>query len=229
MAMANDDEDPRAKLRALRDKLAFEAPRAQARAKTPPDLAKRLKAALDQVNAAHRLATSSDSHVSEEVAAEVIDDAIVEAHMALHDWERLIERQEEQAQRARQQVALTDRRQSTRQDTDVTVRLLRHAMNESGSGVALETETANRAARNVSMGGIFVSLAVGDLPQVVVGSVLHVAIDTSLGASLGFRARAIVMRRDATGVGLRWIVDTERVTQAIESLLAAVSRSRLGA
>jgi hypothetical protein len=220
------------KLRSLRDKLAAEAPRAKARAKTPPELIERLSGALEQVGSAYLLATSppQSSH-SSTLVEEVIEDAIVEAHLALHDWERLLAQQaEEQAARAKPRFgALAEQRQHHRQDTNVSVRLLRHAMTETGSGVALQTETTNRPARNVSLGGLFVNVPPTDLPEVRTGHVLHVAIETTLGATLAFKARAVVMRRDATGLGLCWIEDSERVHQSIESLMAALSRSRLGA
>jgi hypothetical protein len=219
------------KLRSLRDKLAIEAPRAKARPTTPPELLERLSGALEQVGAAYLLATSPPQSHSATLVEEMTEDAIVEAHLALHDWERLLAQQAEgQAARAKPRVgSFLEQRQHVRQDTNVSVRLLRHAMTETGTGVALQTETTNRPARNVSLGGIFVTLAATDLPDVRVGHVLHVNIETTLGASLAFRARAVVMRRDGGGLGLRWIEDSKHVHQSIESLMAAVSRSRLGA
>lgn len=224
--------ETRNKLRSLRDKLAMEAPRAKARATTPPELVERLQGALEQVSAAYLLETSPpQASRSATVVEEVIEDAIVEAHLVLHDWERLLAQQAQgQAQRGKPRFgAFGEQRQHVRQETNVSVRLLRHAMTETGSGVALQTETTNRPARNVSLGGLFVSVRPTDLPEVRTGHVLHVAIETTLGVALAFRARAVVVRRDAAGLGLRWIEDSERVRQAVEALLAAVSRSRLGA
>lgn len=221
-------DDTKAKLRKLRDKLAFEAPRAQTRPSTPPELVRRLTTALETVNAAFRLATgpAPSSPAAIEAAEEVIEDAVVEAHVALHDWERLLQQTQSGKHKA---VPLSDRRQHPRQDTVVTVRLLRHALRDDGRAVDLTTETMNRPARNVSLGGMFVAVSRQDLPEVGVGSVLHVAIETTLGPTLAFRARAVVARRDDSGMGLRWIVEGDKLRQAIDALLAALSRARLGA
>lgn len=219
-------DDTKAKLRKLRDKLAFETPRAQARPSTPPELVRRMQTALETVTAAFRLAGAPlpTSPAAADAAEEVIEDALVEAHLALNDWERTL------AQTGKNKaLPLSDRRQHTRQEAYVTVRLLRHALHEHGNGVELTTETANRPARNVSLGGMFVTATRQDLPEVRAGSVLHVALETSLGSSLAFRARAVVVRRDDAGIALRWIVEGERVRNAIDALLAALSRARLGA
>ena len=79
-------DDLRSKLRNLRDRLAIEAPRARTRPDVP-QLAKRLQAALEKVQRLHLASASARQRVE----AEVCEEAIAEATLALHDWERVYE------------------------------------------------------------------------------------------------------------------------------------------
>ena len=79
-------DNMRSKLRTLRDRLAIEAPRARTRPDLP-QLAKRLQASLEKIQRLH-LATAS---ARQRVEAEMCEEAIAEAHLALHDWERVYE------------------------------------------------------------------------------------------------------------------------------------------
>jgi hypothetical protein len=220
-----DPDDPRAKLRKLRDRLAVEAPRARAALSTPPEIAERLQSALDLVSSVYLLSTGATAATSAQLD-EVYEDALVEAHLVLHDWERWLE-QQRQKPASRTPPASPTRRQHERYDTNVSVRLLRHSVHADGTGGAtLNSEATSRPARNVSLGGIFVAVPKDELAEVAVGNVLHVSVSTPAGALLSFNARATVMRRDASGLALRWIVDSERLRKAIESLLDALRPSR---
>lgn len=221
-AMARGIDDPRAKLKHLRDRLASELPRARIRANVPPSLVDRLDAALELVANVYRLGASSPSKALDEVH----EDAVVEAHLALHDWERWLE-QDQKQKRLTTKPPAAERRQHERHDTNVTVKLLRYRVRPDELGeVQLDSETTSRPARNLSPGGIFVLVPVGELAQVGVGGVVHVSV--RFGSAASFQARATVQRRDATGVGLCWIQDSDRGRAAIESLLDAVRRSRSG-
>jgi hypothetical protein len=79
-------DDLRSKLRNLRDRLAIEAPRARTRPDLP-QLAKRLQTSLEKVQRLHLATASGRQRVEEDVCEE----AIAEAHLALHDWERVYE------------------------------------------------------------------------------------------------------------------------------------------
>jgi hypothetical protein len=211
-------DETRAKLRALRDKLAAELPRARIRAGAPGELAQRLESALAQVSGVYLLGVSTAAPAPAGLD-DAREDALVEGHLALHDWERWIEQEKQ-----RRPKTTTYCRQHERQETNVEVRLLRYCLQDGGSlGTKLESESASRPARNVSLGGIFVAAAPDDLPEVRVGSVLHVSV--SYGA-LSLKARAAVVRRDASGLGLRWIEESERVRRAIEVLLDAIRGAR---
>jgi hypothetical protein len=211
-------DELKATLRKLRDKIAFEAPRARARPGVPPELAHRLQATAQRIAAA----LSGPSGGGEPAALEeLFEDALVEAHLVLHDWERFLELQE--AQRTKAKVpAPTDRRRHVRHDTNVAVKLLRHEVHEDERSVTLASDSVSRPARNVSLSGLYVSTSKGDLPDVGVGSVVHISV--TLGESLSFRARAAVARRDAEGIGLHWIQDTDGVRKSIKALLDAVRR-----
>jgi hypothetical protein len=225
-------DDLATRLRKLRDRLAAEEPRARARPSTPAELRRRLAATLELVSRVYLL---DPRQTPAETLEEVREDAVVEGHLVLHDWERFLAQEEAQQQKARSRVhtptplppALTDRRVHHRHETNVAVRLLRYDVRQDGSGgLTLDTETSSRPARNVSLGGIFVTMARHDLPQLQVGCIVHVSVSSSLATSLGFRARAVVQRRDDSGIGLGWIVDGDAVRAAIDALLDAVRRAR---
>jgi hypothetical protein len=218
--MAGPDQ-MKATLRTLRDRLALEVPRARARPDTPPDLVERLQAALDYVSGIFLLPSSSTSSAAKALD-EAREDALVEGHLALHEWERLLESASQQKRRSQTPTPL-DRRQHARQGVDVTVKLLRHQVRGGGFGEnTLESEATSRQARNVSIGGIFVALSGAELPKIGVGAVVHVAV--TVGGAPSFEARTVVMRRDGAGLGLQWIVDSDRTRRAIESLMEAISR-----
>jgi hypothetical protein len=100
--------------------------------------------------------------------------------------------------------------------------LLRHALHPNERDHALlTTETVSRSARNVSSGGIFVTLARGELAQVEIGSVLHVQV-TAPGGAVAFAARASVARRTDGGVGLSWIIDSDKARREIAAFVDAV-------
>jgi hypothetical protein len=227
-------DDTVTKLRTLRDRLAAEEPRARARANAPVELRRRLAATLELVGRVYLLDPRTTAAATLE---EVREDAVVEAHLVLHDWERWLA-SAELSQRARNRVATPvplspatplapNRRVHDRHETNVAVRLLRYALRDDGSGgVTLDTETSSRPARNVSAGGIFVTATRADLPQLAVGHLVHVSVSSSLAASLAFRARATVQRRDDSGLGLGWIVDSDAVRTSVEALLEAVRLAR---
>lgn len=214
-------DEIRGKLRALRDRLAAELPRARIRAGAPPDLAQRLQTALDLVSGVYLLGLSTAAPAPAGLG-EAREDALVEGHLALHEWERWAE--QEKLRAARRIAPASNLRQSERHETNVLVKLLRYTLQDGGSvGMTLESETANRPARNVSLGGIFVSASPEDLPRVGPGCVLHVSV--SFGA-LSFKARATVIRRDGNGFGLRWVEESDRIRTSVESLLDAIRGAR---
>jgi hypothetical protein len=216
---ATNDSDPKARLKQLRDKLAVEAPRARTNPVVPKELTQRMQSTLDSVSAAYLLAVTPENRT---IVEEAREDAIAEAHLVLHEWERWVEQRETNRVKPRAS-AIPDRRIHTRIDTSVTVRLLRYAIHsDDTTGTALEAETLQRPARNVSLGGIFVALDKGDLPKVGVGNIVHVSV--TVGVALTFRARAAVARRVDDGIGLHWIQDTEAVKRSVKSLLDAVTK-----
>jgi hypothetical protein len=221
--MATDDT--KAKLKQLRDRLALEAPRARSRPDAPLDLVQRLQSAADMVGQVYLLMVGS-SPASNEAREEICEDALVEGHLALHEWERWLE-QQGRAKPSPRTAPPVDRRQHDRYKIGVSVRLLRHSVRADGSGgVALSSEVASRPARNVSAGGIFVALAAGELAEVKPGSLVHVSVMTSDGGGIALEARAIVARRDSSGIALGWVHDSDRTRAAIDSLLDAIRRSQ---
>jgi hypothetical protein len=212
-------EEPKTRLRALRDRLAVEAPRARARPTVPAELVARLQSALDC--ASHLLGAAAA--LSSPALDEARDDALIEGHLALHDWELFIEQERKRAQTT--PLARINRRQHERQETTVGVNLRRYRVRDGGRGdMTLDSEVANRPARNISAGGVFVLATKEDLPQLGVGSVVHVSI--SFDGAPPFQARAAVAHRDATGLGLRWIQDSDGVRLAIQMLLDAIRTVR---
>jgi hypothetical protein len=217
-------DDLNAKLRALRDRLAVEAQRAQGVPGTPPDLVRRLQAALGCANGVCLLTSggTAGAVVSESrVVVTARANALIQGHLALSDWERWIERADRQSWPTASFPE--NRRRHPRYETDVPVRLVRPIGDGGLAERPLPSDEAVRSAKNVSVGGILVAAAQNDLPRVGVSSVVHVTIELGNGRSL--RAGAYVMRRDERGLGLRWIDDSDRVTRAIESLVAAVRGS----
>jgi hypothetical protein len=220
MAAGKEDEAT-VVLRKLRDRLALEEPRARTYAGASAELKERLRAALELVSRVRLLdAATTNADIIEEVR----QDAIVEAHLALHDWERWLE-QQAAGQRARARpLPSLERRVHSRHETNVVVKLLRYHLRTSGSdGVTLDSQTASRPARNISMGGIFVAMPPKELPQLTVGCVVHISVTAGPQT---VRLRAAVLRRDDAGVGLGWMKDSDEMQGTIESLLEAVRRSR---
>lgn len=216
------DESPKARLKVLRDKLAAAVPRARVKVSTPPDFMRRLEAASAQVAKTYLLVVANK--VAAETLDDLVDDTLVEGHLLLSEWERIAELSTPHRANLRPPATI-DRRQFERHETSVTVKLLRHSVrSDRDVAVALETETLQRAARNVSHGGIFVAIERTELPQLEVGHVVHVQVGTHYGGA-AFHARGIVMRREATGVGLSWVLDTERVRKDVATLLEAVRRA----
>ncbi len=212
----------KARLRQLRDQLASEEPRLSVRAHAPAELAARMRAAAELVGRVYLL-VCAPSQVPAETLEEVCEDAIVEGHLVLHDWERWLEQDKRPRARSRTPPPI-DRRQYARHETKVSVRLLRHDVGDDGSGgVALASQEMSRPARNLSLGGIFVAVTRNELPQVTAGSVVRVSVSTPLGPGGSFQTRAAVARRDDAGLGLRWIEQSDRFRRALETLLAAVA------
>ena len=226
--MATDEV--KAKLKELRDRLALETPRARTRPQVPAELTARLEAALQQVSGMYLLdaAPGAPTKVASQALADARDDALLEGHLALHDWERFVEQEREKRARARARPPTPpplDRRLHARHDTQVAVKLLRYRVHDGPLGdVTLTSETASRPARNASLGGIFVAVDAHDLPRVTIGGVLHVSV--TVGESLSFQARAQVVRRDSTGLALRWVLDSDGVKRSVESLLEALRKPR---
>ena len=215
----------RGKLKELRNRLSAELPVVRLRPSAPPELVRRMESALEMVAGAYLL-SATDPVSPASAREELYEDAVAEGHLALHDWERWLERESRKEQSSKTPPPI-DRRVHQRHDINVTVKLLRHRVRAYEFGeYKLDSETTSRPARNVSLGGILVAVLKDDLPQVGVGSVLHLSV--SFGAQQSFQVRATVQRRDAQGLGLRWIVDSERAQRAIESLLDAISRARRG-
>jgi hypothetical protein len=211
-----DPEEPKARLRALRDRLAVEAPRARARPTVPAELVLRLQSALDC--SSHLIGAAAA--LSSPALDEARDDALLEGHLALHDWELFIEQERKQRAQATP-LGRINRRQHERHETAVAVRLQRYRVRDGGRGdMTLDSEEVSRPARNISAGGIFVMATKEDLPQLGVGSVVHVTI--GFDGTRPFQARAAVAHRDASGLGLRWIHDSDGARREIQRLLDAI-------
>ena len=212
------NDSPKARLKTLRDQLAAAVPRAKMKASTPPELLRRLEATAKSVAQVYLLVASTLN--PDESIEEAVADALVEGHLALSELERV-----QSSDALSRTPTGIERRQAERHETNVVVRLLRHSVREEGDGsVAIGTETVQRAARNVSTGGIFVSLPKTELLEVTLGSVLHVLVGMMNGGP-AFHARGVVMRRDTNGVGLSWVLDSDRVRKDVTALLEAVRRA----
>jgi hypothetical protein len=221
--MSSTTAELKSRIKQLRDQLAAADPLARMTAHVPAELRERLHAAAEQVGRVYLL-VSAPAGVPPETLEEVCDDALVEGHLVLHDWQRCVEQQRRAPGRPRTPTPL-DRRQHTRQETQVQVQLLRHSVaDDGGTGVALASQEVIRPARNVSMGGLFVTLPRHELPEVKVGSVLRVAVSGAPAPTGTFQTRAAVARRDDIGVGLRWLEQSDRFRRAIEQLLDTLRR-----
>src|SRR6476659_393348 len=87
------------------------------------------------------------------------------------------------------------------------------------------SETLVLAARNVSMGGIFVACDGNDLTGLKIGSEVELMVfDAQADDSAAVRATAEVVRRDGTGVGLRWKDDKQMASQ-LAALLSSFGAS----
>lgn len=220
MKTTANEETTKGKLRHLRDRLAFEAPRARIRPAVPTDLIQRLGSALELVSGAYLVATSG---VAAGPVEEMEEDALTEGYLALSEWDRWLEREKVPAVNPLKRTE--NRRKHERAPTTITVRLLRLTASEQATGgVTLDAKTATRPARNVSLGGIFVSLPREELPEIGIGNVVHVL--AALEAN-SHQLRGVVTRRDNSGIALRWLVDSERTQKAIDALLHAAQSATL--
>jgi hypothetical protein len=214
---AIENQDIKTRLRKLRDKLAFEAPRARVRSGTPPDLVERLNGALETVSSVCLL--SAESGALEEIR----EDAIVEGHLVLHEWERWLEQQSKGAVKPR----ANEQRRHPRVETNVSVKLQRHhTVRGTGNSLSVATDTITKPARNVSLDGIFVLATPAELGDVGVGGVVHLSVVTTLPGAPSFHARTTVVRRDSDGVGLRWVRDSPALEKSIAALLEAIGKAR---
>jgi len=211
----------KADLRTVRDQLAFEGSRARAQAQAPAALGGRLGEAADLVGRVFLLLSDAPAGGVSAALDELCADALAEARLALGDWEawRASQRQKPRAP----VLPPAERRQHQRHETTASVTIMRHTVSREGVGVELRTDSASRPARNVSLGGMFVAAGAADLAGVGVGSVLHVSV--AAPGSRSFRARGAVMRRDPTGIALRWIVESAADQQVIDALNEAMRRA----
>jgi hypothetical protein len=207
----------RVTLRQLRDKVNTEAQRSRVRTGAPAELVKRFPTILHRIGSA--LAASAIGK-EESVLVELYEDTVAEANLALIEWERWMG--EVDSKKQQKMPVGAERRQHTRHDTGVTVRLLHHEVREDEQSVTLESETVSRPARNVSLGGMLVEMGAGELNGVNVGSVLHVLV--SLSGASSYHLRASVARREAHGIGLHWIQDSDEAKKSVKDLLEAVRR-----
>ncbi len=216
-----DAQGSKAKVRRLRDQLAFELRRAQNNEKTPPELLRRLMTASEQAVAVCLLGGTSATNAQE--LEEVYADALVEGHLVLHEWERW--RTQERGSTSKPRAPHSgDQRRHVRHESAVAVVLRRHRVQASGGAPPTVTkQTSSLRARNVSTGGLFVIAAkhaVAHLPQ---GSVVVVSVTTTLGTDLAFEARAAVTRVEDDGIGLRWVDDSEQARRAIHTLVDSLN------
>jgi hypothetical protein len=204
-------DDPRARLKQLRNALAAETPRALARPRIPPELGERLQSALRLIS---RVYLAAGDTLDEDCGQ-----ALVEGQLVLHDWERW---QGGQAKPQPHALSPINRREHERFASHAEVRILRHgAPNDLRGEQALESAATLRRARNVSLGGLFVALPARELPEVVVGSIVQLSITPPVETPLVFLLRATVLRRDADGLGVRWLLDSPRTQRSIDALLDA--------
>jgi len=112
-----------------------------------------------------------------------------------------------------------ERRVHPRYAVNLLVRFARNVIR--GGDDPARPEAAILPARDVSAGGIYVVLEQPlDLTRF---EVVHVSVSTALGTP-PFEARAVVMRCDGAGVGLRWLPERDQARQLAE-LVAAVSQA----
>jgi len=217
-----DGGSTKSKLRRLRDLLAFELRRAQGRETCPPDLLRRMVTAAELLESVCALKSSPDNA---EQLEEVYSDALVEAHLAMHDWERFRKQEDVALQKPRSPRPTPVPRAHPRVDIDVSVKLRRFSVHEvSGAGMTVEAHTTSLPARNISAGGLYVVAKGSAHKELTVGSVVMVTVSLARDASLAFRMRAVITRRDDAGMGLRWIVDYKPGEHTVQALLEAVNQ-----
>jgi hypothetical protein len=187
-------------------------------------LLRRLVTAAELLESVCALKSSPDNV---EQLEEVYSDALVEAHLAMHDWERFRKQDEAAAKPkpAARSSTMSPPRVHPRVDIDVSVKLRRFSVHEvSGAGMTVEAHTTSLPARNISAGGLYVVAKGSAHKELVVGSVVMVTVSLARDASLAFRMRAVITRRDDAGMGLRWIVDPKPGEHTVQSLLDAVNQ-----
>jgi PilZ domain-containing protein len=213
--MSTSDET-KTKLRTLRDQLAWQTPRARARGNTPPTLLQHMEAAEEAVSNVYRLLGGAGA-VRGETLDELCEDAIVEAHLALHEWERWSTGEDQQKKKAQPLFGAPpgQRRQHERQQTSVSVSVLRHDLRGAGD----KSATVVLTARNISLGGMLMMASKSELPTADVGSVVHVTVKTATERRL--HARALVTRRDDSGIAVRWLAESEADRAVVEAIIVA--------
>jgi hypothetical protein len=218
-----DGGSSKSKLRRLRDLLAFELRRAQGRETCPPELLRRLVTAAELLESVCALKSSPDNA---EQLEEVYSDALVEAHLAMHDWERFRKQEDAALAKPRAQSRPTPPpRVHPRVEIDVSVKLRRFSVHEvGGAGMTVEAHTTSLPARNISIGGLYVVAKGSAHKELTTGSVVMVTVSLARDASLAFRMRAVITRRDDAGMGLRWIADNKPGEQSVQALLDAVNQ-----
>jgi hypothetical protein len=198
--------DLNAKLRGLRDRLARETQQARSQARAPEELIRRLQAALDCAHGVCALSSVMRGVAGESPVVVVArSNALIQAHLALHDWEcwSAVEPPEVRAPAA----VPVNRRHHVRFETQMAVRL----------------GTLARSARDVSAGGLFVKVPSGELPRLAARSVVQVTVELGRGREVAVAAE--VLRREASGLGLRWIDDSQRAHRDIAALVDCVARA----
>jgi hypothetical protein len=157
----------------------------------------------------------------------VVEDTIVEAHLTLADWARFLEKESSRATGSRTRPPESmDRRVHERLEMRATARVLRYSLRPNSEALSVDTSSLERPARNVSLGGIFITAARHELASVGAGCVVHVSVTPPGGKA--FQLRAVVVRREESGLALRWIADAPVDQRVVESLLETVNRTRAG-
>lgn len=209
----------KAQLKKLRDDLVAQSQQARTFPLAPAELVRRLHNVATRVGAAYQQCNSPFTQRTPEVE-EVFDDALVEGHLALSDWNSWVAQHQPRKSHPAA-VATPERRVHQRDHTILSIKLMNHHLRDDGLALVVDDETVDCPTRDVSLGGAFVLIAPGDLPALVTGQVLHVTLPAASGAP-EHKARAIVIRRDAVGVALRWIVESPADKLAAESMVSAI-------
>jgi hypothetical protein len=204
--------DLNAKLKALRDRLAAETTRARTLPRTPSDLQRRLQTALEAANGVCALTSVMRGAPAAESPVVVVarGNALIQAHLALHDWDSWL--------------AAGDPEAATRPASASTRR--RHERYRIERPVKLAQAESEGTVRDISVGGLYVTVAAGAVMRVAAQRVVEVSLD--LGGGRELLAGARVLRCDARGVGLRWVEESPRVRAAVESLVANVAPAPAG-